>query len=243
MSLLRDRLFSSVALGHLTVDFLNGSRAVLVAYLSTPLGLNNAAVGVFSTIYVVSGSLTQPIFGWLTDRIGPRWLASVGIFWMAAFYGAAMLISSKTSLIFLVLASLGSAAFHPAGTMQATLRGRTHFSGRETSAAAYFFVFGQLGLFFGPMVSGPMLEQFNLVGLLPFAALAVPVGVFAASQLRKPAIIERAQEPDAVIPVSATDPLISSTTLLFFALLAAFQAWAQQNMITFVPKYLSDMGQ
>jgi len=243
MSLLRDRLFSSVALGHLTVDFLNGSRAVLLAYLSVPLGLSNAAVGMFSTIYVVSGSLTQPIFGWLADRIGPRWVASVGIFWMAAFYGAAMLISSKTSLIFLVLASLGSAAFHPAGTMQATLRGRTHFSGRETSAAAYFFVFGQLGLFFGPMVSGPMLEQFNLVGLLPFAALAVPVGVFAASQLRKPAIIERAQEPDAVIPVSATDPLISSTTLLFFALLAAFQAWAQQNMITFVPKYLSDMGQ
>ena len=28
-----------------------------------------------------------------------------------------------------------------------------------------------------------------------------------------------------------------------FALLAAFQAWSQQNMITFVPKYLSDLGQ
>jgi FSR family fosmidomycin resistance protein-like MFS transporter len=28
-----------------------------------------------------------------------------------------------------------------------------------------------------------------------------------------------------------------------FALLAAFQAWTQQNMVTFVPKYLSDLGQ
>jgi FSR family fosmidomycin resistance protein-like MFS transporter len=27
-----------------------------------------------------------------------------------------------------------------------------------------------------------------------------------------------------------------------FALVAAFQSWAQQNMVTFVPKYLSDLG-
>jgi MFS family permease len=30
--------------------------------------------------------------------------------------------------------------------------------------------------------------------------------------------------------------------LVAFALVAAFQSWAQQNMFTFVPKYLSDLG-
>jgi FSR family fosmidomycin resistance protein-like MFS transporter len=30
--------------------------------------------------------------------------------------------------------------------------------------------------------------------------------------------------------------------LLAFGLLAAFQAWAQQNMVTFLPKYLADWG-
>lgn len=243
MSLLRDRLFSSVAIGHLTVDFLNGNRAVLLAFLSVPLGLSNAEVGLFSTIYVVSGSLTQPIFGWLADRIGPRWVVSVGIFWMAVFYGSAMLLANETSLILLVLASLGSAAFHPAGTMQATLRGRTHYAGRETSAAAYFFVFGQLGLFFGPVVSGPVLEQFNLVGLLPFTVLAIPVGIFAANQLRKPALADQAENPGESESVQAPGFPTLAPTLVFFALLAAFQSWAQQNMITFVPKYLSDLGQ
>lgn len=243
MSLLRDRLFSSVALGHLTVDFLNGSRAVLLAYLSLPLGLSNAAVGLFSTIYVISGSLTQPIFGWLTDKIGPRWVASVGIFWMAAFYGSAMLIESKASLFLLVLASLGSAAFHPAGTMQATLRGRTHFSGQETSASAYFFLFGQLGLFLGPVVSGPVLENFHLIGLVPFAVLAVPAGLYAAQQLRKPAALEAVVNPGYMAPSQVEARPRFRTTLLFFALLAAFQSWTQQNMITYVPKYLSDLGQ
>jgi len=243
MSLLRDRLFSSVALGHMTVDFLNGSRAVLLAYLSAPLGLSNTDVGLFSTIYVVFGSLTQPIFGWLADRIGPRWVASVGILWMAAFYGSAMIMANKYALILLVLASLGSAAFHPAGTMQATLRGRTHYSGRETSAAAYFFVFGQMGLFFGPVVSGPVLEQFDLIGLLPFAFLAIPVGIFAANQLKKPAIVEVAKNPDPRNPDQTSGNSFFVPTLIFFALLAAFQSWAQQNMVTFIPKYLSDLGQ
>jgi MFS family permease len=54
------------------------------------------------------------------------------------------------------------------------------------------------------------------------------------------------------IPKPPLDPVRSGlsqkadTKLLFlvaFALLAAFQAWSQQNMITFVPKYLSDLGQ
>lgn len=243
MSLLRDRLFSSMALGHLAVDFLNGNRAVLLAYLSIPLGLTNAAVGLYSTIYVVCGSLTQPFFGWLADRIGPRWVASVGIFWMAAFYGSAMLVADETSLWLLVLASIGSAAFHPAGTMQATLRGRTHYSGRETSAAAYFFMFGQLGLFFGPVVSGPVLERFSLGGLLPFAVLAVPVGLFAARQLRIPAVIETLHNPEKMQPNQSQSRPRLGMALLFFALLAAFQSWAQQNMITFVPKYLSDLGQ
>ena len=41
MPLLFDSLFSSIALGHLMVDLLNGSRSVLLAYLSDPLGLTN----------------------------------------------------------------------------------------------------------------------------------------------------------------------------------------------------------
>jgi FSR family fosmidomycin resistance protein-like MFS transporter len=34
-----------------------------------------------------------------------------------------------------------------------------------------------------------------------------------------------------------------STSILAFGMMTAFQSWAQQNMITFVPKYLSDLGQ
>jgi FSR family fosmidomycin resistance protein-like MFS transporter len=270
MSLLFDSLFSSVALGHLIVDILNGQRAVLITYLSGPLGLSNAALGLFSTIYVVAGSLTQPVFGYFADRLGPRWTAAGGILWMAIFFSLALITPGQAALWLLILASFGSSAFHPAGVMQATLRGRTHFSGRETTSAAYFFVFGQAGLFFGPFIGGPILDRFGPMGLLIFPFLALPVGINAAQQLRKTISavqfnvtalssgVAALQVPGGaslrVEPISkpSFDPgrsqlhKMTKTKLLLlvaFALLAAFQAWSQQNMITFVPKYLSDLGQ
>jgi len=270
MSLLFDSLFSSVAIGHLIVDILNGQRAVIFTYLSGPLGLSNAALGLFSTIFVVAGALTQPVFGYFADRLGPRWTASGGILWMSIFFSLALITPGQGALWFLILASFGSAAFHPAGVMQATLRGRTHFSGRETTSAAYFFVFGQAGLFFGPFLGGPILDRFGLMGLLIFSFLGLPIGINAAHQLRKtistvqlnvtalPSGVAALQVPGgaAMRVKSPSEPPLDAvrtglsqkteTKLLFlvaFALLAAFQAWSQQNMITFVPKYLSDLGQ
>ncbi len=280
MSLLLDALFSSVAFSHLIVDGLNSQRAVLLTYLSGPLGLTNASLGLFSTLYVVSGSLIQPVFGYLTDRFGPRWIAAGGVLWMAAFFAMALLVPGQVALWLLILASFGSAAFHPAGTMQATLRGRTHFSGRETTSAAYFFVFGQTGFFVGPLVGGPLLDRFGPPGLLILAVLAVPIGMNAAYQLRPALVMAPALQAvgfTAPVPVvhgpvahsfpeslpgmgssraarlvegevaavkpPARDLRRDILPLVAFALLAAFQAWGQQNMITFVPKYVSDLGQ
>jgi len=250
MSLLFDKIFSSVALGHLVVDILNGSRTVILTFMSISLGLTNTALGIFSTIYVVVGSLTQPVFGYLGDRLGPRWLSAGGVIWMGAFFSLAMFEPGQWALVFLVLGSLGSAAFHPAGTVEATLRGRTHFAGRETTSAAYFFVFGQAGHFLGPVIGGPLLERFGTLGLLFFTSLTLPVGMNAARQLRPSCAIDLSLPASDEIdtPRSANRPgayLFRPKWLpfLLLAFLAFFQAWAQQNMITFVPKYLSDMGQ
>ena len=246
MTLLLDALFSSVALSHLVVDVLNGQRAVLLAYLSGPLGLSNTTLGLISTIYVVSAALLQPVFGFLTDRIGPRWVVAGGVLWMAVFFSMAVATPGQLALVLLILASLGSGAFHPAGTMQATLRGRNHMAGQETTATAYFFVFGQMGLFFGPIMGGPLLEHFGPVGLLSLSLFAFPVGLNAAWQLRYtvPAFLaDRMDGNPGSDPGSLVRNRPALFSLLAFATMAAFQSWVQQNMITFVPKYLSDLGQ
>jgi FSR family fosmidomycin resistance protein-like MFS transporter len=250
LALLLDGLFSSVVLTHLIVDLINSQRAVLLTFLSVPLGLSNAALGFFSAMYVVTGSIIQPVFGYLADRLGARWLAMGGVLWLGGFFALALVVSGPAALWLLLVASMGSAAFHPAGVMQAALRGQTHFSGRETTSAAFFFIFGQAGFSIGPVLGGPLLDRFGPPGLLVLASLVIPTGLNVSHRLRgaplaAPAVGAARAAPDLLgsNPALPEGRLKRLLPLLAFALVAAFQAWAQQNMMTFVPKYIHDLGQ
>ena len=223
------------------VDILNGVRAVLLTYFSKLLGMSNATLGLVSTIYILSASLFQPVFGYLADRFGSRWVIVGGVFWMAAFFALALLLPGPLALVLLVLASLGSGAYHPAGVKQTTLIGRSLLAGQETTATSYFFLFGQTGSFLGPILGGPLLDHFGPVGLLVLALPAIPVSLYANYHLRSALPDPPSALQNSVSP-SATGKL-SRLALVAFVLLAAFQSWAAQNMSTFVPKYLSDLGQ
>jgi FSR family fosmidomycin resistance protein-like MFS transporter len=241
LTLLLDAIFSSVALSHMIVDVLNGQRSVLFTYLSGPLNLSNASLGLVSTIYLVGASLIQPVFGYLADRFGARSIIAGGVLWMGVFFTLALVYPGPASLVLLVIASLGSGAFHPAGAMQATLRGRTYLSGKEATAASYFFLFGQLGFFFGPLIGGPLLQHYGTHGLVGVSLFTLPVGLFAALRLGNAHTYPALQSHTGDQTTSILRP--AAYAILAFALVAALQAWTQQNVITFVPKYLSDLGQ
>ncbi len=236
MSILTDPFFLAVALSHFTVDIINSLRSVILAFLSEPLGLSNAMIGVVSTIYVITGSLIQPVFGYFNDRIGTRWLLAGGVLWMAVFLSLAVVVPGSSSLVFLIIGSLGSGAVHPAGIAQATLIGRTRLAGRETTSASMFSLFGNLGYFVGPVIAGILLQVWGLRGLAVIAVAAVPV-VGIAFRLKN-------YVTDTKIPkmkVSTTKKQ-SSGMIVALIVLAAFQSWSQQNMTVYLPKYLSDAG-
>ena len=54
------------------VDLINGQRALILATWSVPFGLTNAVIGILSVAYTLLGSLLQPLFGLLADRIFQR---------------------------------------------------------------------------------------------------------------------------------------------------------------------------
>ncbi len=253
MSLLLDALFNSVAYGHFIVDVLNGQRSVLLTYWSQQLGLSNAWLALVSTIYVWVASLSQPLFGWITDRFGKtRLMAAGGILWMSGFFALALFLPVGWAIPCLILGSLGSAAFHPSGAAQATLRGRSLLAGRETTSTSWFFLFGQFGYFMGPILGGPLLQRFGPGGLLLLAVPALAIGLNAAWRLRAPAkacgagadLARAARRVDLGAAGSGSS---RGTGRFGFALalviVAGLQSWAQQNMNTFLPKYLSDLGQ
>ena len=72
MRLLKHSSFLAVSLSHFIVDVFNGQIGILLSVLSVPLALANSTIGLIATIYAISGAVSQPVFGWLSDRIGQR---------------------------------------------------------------------------------------------------------------------------------------------------------------------------
>src|SRR5512139_696068 len=233
MPLLFDSLFSSVAFSHLIVDVFNSSRPVLLTYL----GLSATQIALISTIYIWASALTQPIFGWISDRLGPRWLAAGGVLWMAVFYLGALFIPGAGGLICLIIAALGSSAFHPVGAVQAALRGRSHMAGRETTSTSLFFTAGQMGHFVGPILTGLILARLGLPAMVILPVISVPIGLALAYQLRGNHPHPKPVHGDDKIRLQASVGFI-----ILLAIVATFQSWSQSNIINLMPKYLKDLG-
>ncbi|MCG8346555.1 MAG: MFS transporter [Chloroflexales bacterium] len=168
----RNRLYLAVVSGHFIVDVLNSMGAVLLAVLAGPLGLTNAQIGLALTIYLLAGALSQPIFGWLSDRLPGRemLLGGISVAWMAAFFCAVAIAPNWTLLLpFFLLAALGSGLFHPIGTATAA----TIMPERASSATAVFFFGGQMGLAVGPALGGLLFREAGSLGVLPLVAAAI----------------------------------------------------------------------
>lgn len=216
------------------VDTFNASRPVLLTYL----GLSESQIALFSTIYIWASALTQPFFGWLSDRMGPRWLTAGGVLWMTIFYSAAIFFPGKVGLTCLIIAALGSSAFHPVGAVQAALRGRELLKGRETTSTSLFFMAGQLGHFAGPIITGLILASYDIPGMYILPIVSIPIGLSVLMRLRdnhphpKPAQVSKSEQAKAGL-----------VFILVLATVAALQSWAQSNMVNLIPKYIKDLGQ
>lgn len=234
MPLFLDSIFSFVALSHFMVDVFNASRPVLLTYL----GLTESQIALFSTIYIWASALTQPIFGWISDRAGPRWLAAGGVLWMTVFYSLALALPGNLGLGCLIVAALGSSAFHPVGAVQAALRGRDLMKGRETTSTSLFFTAGQMGHFIGPIAAGLILAALKIPGMYILPLISIPIGFSLMYQLK-----DNHPHPQPEKTVISKRNRAGWVFVVSLMVVAALQSWAQSNMVNLIPKYIKDLGQ
>jgi FSR family fosmidomycin resistance protein-like MFS transporter len=233
----QDKVLNTLVMGHFIVDLLNGQRSILLAFLSLMLGLSNYGLGIMTSAYVISSALAQPIFGIISDRFGPRWVAAGGVLWMGTCFSLAMFFPGWPAVGLLILASIASGAFHPAGATEATLAGRERMKGREATASSLFFLFGQMGFGIGPMLGGPLLSNLGMRGLLVLSVFTFPIGLFASRQLA-----QLKRQP--VKPIAENKPkakLVVTRALVLLIVISAFQSWTQSNISAYMPRYLADL--
>ncbi|NWF65020.1 MAG: MFS transporter [Chloroflexi bacterium] len=234
MSIFLDPIFSFVALSHFMVDVFNASRPVLLTYF----GLRESQIALFSTIYIWASALTQPLFGWLSDRMGPRWLAAGGVLWMTVFYSGAIFFPGTLGLGCLIVAALGSSSFHPVGAVQAALRGRELMKGRETTSTSLFFTAGQMGHFAGPILTGLILASLKIPGMYILPLVSIPIGFSLMQQLQ-----DNHPHPQPAQAAASHRTKAGLAFILVLMIVAAMQSWAQANMVNLIPKYIKDLGQ
>ena len=235
---LKDRSYLSVAFTHFCVDVLNSSRNLLMALLAINLGLTNAQLGINLLIYNIGSSLSQPLFGWLADRIGTRLLVIGGMGWMILFFGLAAILADWPALIAVTIAGVGSGAFHPTGTKVASEASK-EFTGRAT---AVFFMSGQLGLFVGPVLAGFLLEGYGRPGylVLPVLALTAFVGGWQWLSHQHPHAVNSARAAVAETTFELSPQFVRAAGLLFLIILSYSSVGIAA--MTFAPKLFTELG-
>ncbi|GAB4444800.1 MAG: MFS transporter [Chloroflexi bacterium OHK40] len=236
----RNRIFQAVVGGHFVVDVLNSSGAVLLAVLKEPLGLSYAQIGAALTIYTLVGSLSQPVFGWLSDRATGRTmlLAAISVAWLALFYTLVAFAPGWAWLLpAFLLAPLGSGLFHPIGAAAAA----ASVPDRAASATSIFFFFGQIGLAVGPFLAGALAGSFGPGGLLPLTALALlPTAMLLLAARHEGGTLVRRVRAHTVEARAWT--AIAITLVVAFVVLVAVRSSIQAIYQAYLPQLFQSRG-
>ncbi len=228
------RAMAALSSGHASVDFSAGSLPALLPFLVEKFDLSYTLAAALMLAYSVCSSLVQPLFGLWSDRRGAIWLLPAGV--AVGGIGIALTAVSPTYwlvALFVVVSSLGIAAYHPEGSKFAA-----YASGRRrASGMALFSIGGNLGYAAGAFVTTVLVVSLGLGGgivlLLPavaVAALLLAVVPYLGGFV--PTRESRASRPGRDQP----------RALVLLLAVVAFRSLAWFGLVTFVPLWEVSLG-
>lgn len=239
-SLMKNVTLWSLTLGHFSVDMLSGSMPIVVGlYLRDSLGLTLSQVGLLLGVYVMASSLTQPLFGYLSDLYGGRWFAVGGLLWLAVLQGSlGFMPTFGLALLVATLAGLGVAAFHPQGASGANIASGEN----KTAGIAMFMLGGNGGFAVGPLLASLILNNAGIRGtaLLGLVGLLIaPFLYFLTGQAQSSAAPDKKKANWKI----ELNPLFSLTAIIMLILVMSLRAMAQSAMSSFTPQFFVDIAQ
>lgn len=237
-SLLKNVTLWSLTLGHFSVDMLAGAMPIAVGlYLKDALGLNLIQIGLLLGAYQMTSSLTQPIFGYLSDRYGGRWFAVGGLIWLAVLQGlVGFMPTFESAVVISTLAGLGSAAFHPQGASGANIA-----AGEQKSAGIAMFMLGGNGGFaVGPILAAVVLGWMGVRGTAVLGLIGLLIAPFLYF------LTGRAQKQGNVKKQASwkieLNPMFTTTAVVALILVMSLRAMSQQSFSSFTPQFFVDIA-
>lgn len=206
------------------------------------MGLSYSQVGLVALVANTGAAMTQPLFGYLSDRWIPRPMIISSIIWIGLLMGLVGLIHVYWLLVLLVgLGSLGSAAFHPAGAAAA---GSIVSSQRGTTLSV-FSVSGALGTAMSPLLVTASINRLGLPGTILLFPIGLLIGFLLYLQPgwgENTTINSAPSQPQRSagrVPVQSG----SLVGLALVVLMVMCRSWFQFSLVTYLPEWLRGQGE
>jgi FSR family fosmidomycin resistance protein-like MFS transporter len=206
-------------------------------YLKDALGLTLIQIGLLLGAYQMTSSLTQPLFGYLSDRYGGRWFAVGGLIWLAILQGlVGFMPTFESAVVISTLAGLGSAAFHPQGASGANIA-----AGEQKSAGIAMFMLGGNGGFaVGPILAALILGWMGVQGTAVLGLIGLLIAPFLYF------LTGRAQKQGDVKKQASwkieLNPMFTTTAVVALILVMSLRAMSQQSFSSFTPQFFVDIA-
>jgi FSR family fosmidomycin resistance protein-like MFS transporter len=145
---------------HAIADLSTGALFIALPFFKAKFGLSYAELTAIVLIQNFTSSVSQPIFGYLSDRKSRSWWMPLGCFTVGTMLLASLLVPAYPLVLLCTgLSGLGSAIFHPEGARIVNL-----LSGKaKGKGASLFSVGGNVGFALGSLYLGTLLGHPDLL--------------------------------------------------------------------------------
>jgi FSR family fosmidomycin resistance protein-like MFS transporter len=219
-----------LALGHFATDLYPGFLPALLPLLIEKFQFSFTRASLLGMVMSFSTSLAQPLFGYVSDKVGGRWLVIFG----PAVAGICLsLLGLANSYLFLasllVIGGLGVASYHPeAAALSASLSGR-----QRTLGMSLFMLGGNLGVGLGPF----LILGITLSLGLDWSFLSSPPALIMAWILYRHAPLSPERSPTAFVPRQTLERSTKGRRyhLIFLLTLVVLRVMTAASLTAFLP--------
>jgi FSR family fosmidomycin resistance protein-like MFS transporter len=235
LDVVRNRSLLTLMLGHATVDMYSGVIPLLYPLLTDKFALDLKTVGLVSLCYSGMASLSQPIFGWVSDRHGTRWIG-LALMWTAITFALLGLAPSFHVLLLLAaLAGIGSGMYHPMGAVTAA---SVIPDNQRNVAMSIYVTGGTLGVALGPLIGVVIFGLFGLHGTLAMVVPGAAIAVFLLLRMHSVALRLKKRSAQAL----ADAPPIPWKPMSVVISLMMLRSWVLSGISAFIPTWYDEMG-
>ncbi len=235
LDVVRNRSLLTLMLGHATVDMYSGVIPLLYPLLTDQFDLDLKTVGLVSLCYSGMASLTQPLFGWVSDKHGTRWIG-LALMWTAIMFALLGFAPTFHALLLLAaLAGIGSGMYHPMGAVTAA---SVIPDNQRNVAMSIYVTGGTLGVALGPLIGVVVFALFGLHGTLAFIVPGVAISFFLRARMRS--VSSRLKNRSAQALAEA--PPIPWKPMSVVIALMMLRSWVLSGISAFIPTWYDQMG-